>query len=199
MPQVNPSLSPNCAVNATMDLARISPSETYTIAPPANARPNASRRALGVFEAKTSRPPKPVARPATVVTASATSTFCIGTSIMRGLFRETRHPSPAARDATATRWPGRSLLCIASIIPAKDDPCRALVGPVGHRPVEQHHRAVAETDQEEQVGDQPEPPGQHAREAHRAQIDDRGHATDGREVAGVAIAERHRRRTLQSR
>src|SRR3546814_3326857 len=57
--------------------------------------------------------------------------------------------------------PGR-LLC--SLIPAQDDPRRALVAPVGPRPVEHHHQPVAEADQEENVRGEPEPPRQRARQ-----------------------------------
>ncbi|KAG1385404.1 hypothetical protein G6F59_017425 [Rhizopus arrhizus] len=50
------------------------------------------------------------------------------------------------------------------LVITEDDACAALVAPVRHRPVQQHHDAVAEADQEEHVRSQPEPPGQDARQ-----------------------------------
>src|SRR5690606_20104243 len=81
----------------------------------------------------------------------------------------------------------------------QDDPRRPLVAPVGPGPVEHHHQPVAETDQEEDVRREPEPPGQRAGQPQLAQVHDRGHAADGGEVAVVAIAERCRRLSGEAR
>lgn len=54
---------------------------------------------------------------------------------------------------------------------ADDDPGIALVAEVGHGPIQQHHRAVAEADQEEDVRGQPEQPCREAREAETVQVE----------------------------
>ena len=85
------------------------------------------------------------------------------------------------------------VLPITCLTPPQNNPRRPLVTPVRPPPVEQHDQAVAEADQEEHVHDQPEPPGQQAGEAQRAEIDHRRHAADGGQVAVVLVGERRRR------
>ena len=76
-----------------------------------------------------------------------------------------------------------------------DDARAALVREVRPGPVDHHHQPVAKADQEVDVREQPEQPGREAAEAQRAEarhgeLDDRGLAADGRQVAVVAVAER---------
>ncbi|MNV57798.1 hypothetical protein D3C71_1501460 [compost metagenome] len=70
-------------MNESIALLRISVSETKTIAPPAKASPNASRRGLGLRENSTIRLPSAVARPAARVTARAIHTFSLEISGIR--------------------------------------------------------------------------------------------------------------------
>lgn len=57
-------------------------SDTYTMAPPAKARPNANSRGLGFLANTTMRLPSPVASPAASVTASAIQRLCDDTASM---------------------------------------------------------------------------------------------------------------------
>src|SRR3970282_227107 len=70
-----------------------------------------------------------------------------------------------------------------------DDARRALEGPVGPRPVDQHDDAVPEADQEVDVRGEPGDPGEPAPDVDPGEHRDRGGATDGRQLSVVAVAE----------
>src|ERR1043165_1829807 len=76
---------------------------------------------------------------------------------------------------------------------AGDQPRAALIGQVGPKPVERHDQAVAEADQEIDVGNAPHQPGDAPGQPQPAEIDDGLAPSDRREVAVVAVAERRGR------
>src|SRR5690606_18188252 len=90
---------------ASTDLPRMSVSETYTMAPAANARPKASMRAFGALVVNTSSPPRPVARPARVVTIRANRTSGVKISDMPGQFGDTGATPTMAAAATRACYP----------------------------------------------------------------------------------------------
>src|SRR5690606_14510854 len=83
----------------------MSVSDTYTIAPAANARPKASMRAFGALVVNTSSPPSPVARPAAVVTDSANRTSLVNSSNMPVQFQGTGITPTMAAPATGACYP----------------------------------------------------------------------------------------------
>src|SRR4051812_5466698 len=66
----------------------------------------------------------------------------------------------------------------------------AAVAPIGRGPVDHHDDAVAEVDEEVDVRDQPDEPGDEARQMEAAEHRHGRGAPDGGELAVVAIAER---------
>src|SRR5690348_8011074 len=68
---------------------------------------------------------------------------------------------------------------------SEDDSRVPLVRPVRPGPVDEHHDPVAKTDQKEHMRDEPEPPREESREMNPAKVDDRGHASNRREIAIV--------------
>src|SRR5688572_13134923 len=68
----------------------------------------------------------------------------------------------------------------------------AAPGQVGVGPAGDHHEAVAEADEEEDVHEQPEPPGDPAGHAELADRRDRRAAADGREQPLVLVLEGQR-------
>src|SRR5688572_19634430 len=62
---------------------------------------------------------------------------------------------------------------------AEDDARAALVGEIGPGPVDEHDEAAAESDQEIYMQQQPEPPGEKARELQVRQLCDGGMTPDG--------------------
>src|SRR5690606_37334752 len=65
----------------------------------------------------------------------------------------------------------------------------ALAGQVDPQPAHGHEQPFLEVDQEVDVGDAPNPPGEPAGEAEPAEVDHRRPAADGGEIALVPIAE----------
>src|SRR5690606_35671613 len=127
------------------------------MAPPANASPKARRRALGVFCANTSRPPTPVARPAAVVTASATRMLAVEISIMGVLVRcagcrlgRGAILAEAPVDAARSRLPPARLRYRGRIAP------RALHG-AGHARPGKTHRAADRRRQRPGIQDRSDP------------------------------------------
>src|SRR6266852_9643733 len=81
-----------------------------------------------------------------------------------------------------------------SMVLEGDESRAALEGQVGPGPLEQHQETVAKSYEVENVDAQPRDPGDEAREAHRADIDN-GKSTSYRcQVSLVAIMEWSRRR-----
>ena len=56
-------------------------------------------------------------------------------------------------------------------------------------PVDHHHESISETDQEEDVDQQPGKPGEEARELDSPEVGDGGSASDGGEAALVNVVE----------
>ena len=96
---------------------------------------------------------------------------------------------------------GRSFIIIgassATRIAPEDYPRAARVGHVGQRPLEHHHHAVAEADQEEDVDADPGQPRGEAREPQAADLRHRGLAADGGQRPLVAVLEPAPRLRLQ--
>src|SRR4051794_26454264 len=99
---------------------------------------------------------------------------------------------PATNAETAPKCPPKPLWELAG-----EDTGIAAVGPVGRGPVHHHHDAVAEVDEEVDVRDEPQDPGDEAGEMHLAHHHDRGSPADRRELAVVPIAKRLRGLSLQ--
>src|SRR5207245_7474842 len=107
-------------------------------------------------------------------------------------------PTPSSSRCCASSWRtcGPSPRTEASALhlhAAGDEARAALVGDVGPEPVEQHRQPVAEADQERDVDGAPEQPGEPAAQLDETEIADRDLAPDGREIAGMPVAERCRR------
>src|SRR4051812_5147109 len=72
----------------------------------------------------------------------------------------------------------------------------SLLAPVGRRPIDEYDETIAKADQEVDVREQPEEPGEETAELEmpggRHEIDDRRVPPDGRERAVIAIPERLR-------
>src|SRR5580765_8012937 len=71
---------------------------------------------------------------------------------------------------------------------SEDDSRIATVSPVRRGPVDQDHEAVAEPDQEIDVGREPEPPRQQSGEFQPAEVDDGRATADRGERSLVAVA-----------
>src|ERR1044072_6793411 len=72
---------------------------------------------------------------------------------------------------------------------AEDDARGARVGEIGPGPVDQHYEPAAEPDQEINVQQQPEPPGEDPGELESRQLRNRGMAANGGERAPVRVTE----------
>src|SRR5689334_14419749 len=72
----------------------------------------------------------------------------------------------------------------------RDQPRRALVADVDPQPAQRDAEAVAQPDQEVDVGDTPDPPGERAAQLEAAEVDHREPLADLRQAAGMAVAER---------
>src|SRR5215467_598965 len=73
---------------------------------------------------------------------------------------------------------------------ARDEPRAALEGDVAPAPAQRDSEAVAEPDQEVDVGEAPQQPRRKSRELDAAELRHRAFAPDGRHGAEVAITER---------
>ena len=106
--------------------------------------------------------------------------------------------SPAMPSAMVGRSPGmtqnnrleRDERCYTSLSVPVIRRAPRRIGQVRPEPLHRHDEAAAEVDQEIDVGDAPQPPGEPARDLEPAEIGDRRAAPDGGERSGVAIAER---------
>src|SRR5712675_2863386 len=81
----------------------------------------------------------------------------------------------------------------------RDQPRGALVAGVDPEPAQRDAEAVAQADQEIDVGDAPDPPRQRAAQLDAAEIDHRLALADLRQAAGVLVAERANRRAVEPR
>src|ERR1700745_2292801 len=72
----------------------------------------------------------------------------------------------------------------------RDQPRRALITCVDPEPAERDAQAVAQPDQEVDVRDAPDPPGQRAAQLEATEIDYRLPLADLRQAAGVLVTER---------
>src|SRR6266508_5025550 len=81
----------------------------------------------------------------------------------------------------------------------RDQPCGALVAGVDPQPAQGDAEAVAQPDQEVDVGDAPDPPGEIAAQLDAAEIDHRLFLADLREAAGMLVAERRQRAAAEAR
>src|SRR5437763_8183627 len=81
--------------------------------------------------------------------------------------------------------------------PPRDQARPALVGRTGPCPVEENRHTVAESDQREEMYDQPGQPRDEAVQAQPAYLSDRGRAAYRRHAAAVDIVERHARRAVK--
>ena len=72
---------------------------------------------------------------------------------------------------------------------AGDQPRAAFVGDVGPRPLNEDQQPVAETDQEENVDEQPGQPRDEARDVDAAELGDCRRSADRREAAFVPVVE----------
>src|SRR5437016_7552338 len=75
----------------------------------------------------------------------------------------------------------------------RDEPRGTLVEEVIPRPVQQHEQLVAKSDELDDVDHQPHHPRREPGEPDPPDVGDGGVPTDGREGAGIAVAERHGR------
>src|SRR5882757_1434261 len=80
-----------------------------------------------------------------------------------------------------------------------DQPRGALVAGVDPQPAQRDAEPVAQADQEIDVGEAPDPPGEVAAHLHPAEIDDRLFLADLREAAGMLVAERRQRAAAHAR
>ena len=69
---------------------------------------------------------------------------------------------------------------------------------IGPGPIEEDDDAVAEADEEPEMREAPQQPGEKAGEADAAEIGDRRLAADGGEIAEVGVAERLRQAGRQA-
>src|SRR4051794_11105916 len=81
----------------------------------------------------------------------------------------------------------------------RDQPRGALVADVDPEPAQGDAEPMAQPDQEVDVGDPPDPPGERATQLDAAEIDYREPFADLRQAAGVAVAEWRRGASRQSR
>src|SRR5665213_4224330 len=79
----------------------------------------------------------------------------------------------------------------------RDQPRGALVAGVDPQPAHRDAEPVAQADQEIDVGDAPDPPGEGAAQLDAAEIDHRLPLADLRQAAGVPVAERRYRIALE--
>src|SRR5579863_8001128 len=84
---------------------------------------------------------------------------------------------------------GTSLTLLRRLHGAGDEPRAAIAGGVDPKPVQGHGQAVAQADQEIDVGDAPGPPGEPATQLDPSEIDDGGALADGGEAAVVPVTE----------
>src|SRR5262252_6444700 len=70
---------------------------------------------------------------------------------------------------------------------AGNQPCSALIRQIRPRPLDQHDDAIAESDQKEDVHEQPCHPGDESRDVNLAELRDPCRAPDGRQAAFVEI------------
>src|SRR5579871_3208779 len=110
-----------------------------------------------------------------------------------GMFRAALPPSPFPRPP--------STLSSASHLagPLRDQPRGALVADVIPEPADGDAEPVAQTDQEVDVGDAPDPPGDGAAQFDRSEIDHRLAFADLGKTSGVMVAEWRRRFAPQAR
>src|SRR5258707_1430716 len=81
----------------------------------------------------------------------------------------------------------------------RDQPRGALISGINPEPAQRDAEAVAQADQEIDVGDAPDPPGEIAAQLDPAEIDDGLALADLRQAAGVLVAERRQRLAVQPR
>ena len=100
----------------------------------------------------------------------------------------------------------RGRLLIGEVISARDlaaalgdQPRGTLVAGVNPDPAQRHAEAIAQADQEVDVGDAPDPPGDRAAQLEPAEIDHGEALADLREAAGMLVAERRQRLALEPR
>ena len=94
--------------------------------------------------------------------------------------------------AIATGLAALSRLAAASGIALRDQPRAAMAADIDPQPVECDGEPVAQADQEEDVGDAPDPPGQAPAQLDPAEIDDGRALADRREIAGIPLGEGRR-------
>src|SRR6187399_2318673 len=81
----------------------------------------------------------------------------------------------------------------------RDQPRRALVAGVDPQPAQRDAEPVAQADQEVDVGEAPDPPGEVAAHLDPAEIDHGLFLADLRETAGVLVAERRQCAAIEAR
>src|SRR5258707_3166223 len=81
----------------------------------------------------------------------------------------------------------------------RDQPRGALISGINPEPAQRDAEAVAQADEEIDVGDAPDPPGEIAAQLDPAEIDDGLALADLRQAAGVLVAERRQRLAVQPR
>src|SRR5204863_9175147 len=105
-------------------------------------------------------------------------------------------------------WTGRSRrqFCLRAVKLSRDlarslrdQPRGALVAGVNPQPAQRDAEPVAQADQEVDVGEAPDPPGEIAAHLHPAEIDHRLFLADLREAAGMLVAERRQRAAAEPR
>ena len=126
-------------------------------------------------------------KPALAVAAAKGGASAAGAALHR------RHPNSGAL-RSLRRLLARALVLLVRLLRLRvgpgDQPRAALERDVVPRPVERHDDAVAEADEEVDVRDAPQQPGEEAGERQPAELDDGALAPDGRERAGILEAER---------
>src|SRR5215472_10156693 len=80
--------------------------------------------------------------------------------------------------------------CLVLLRRSGDQPRAALEGDVRPQPFQQHDNPIPKADEEGDVDEAPQQPGETAIEADPAEISDGAAAADGREAAEIAINER---------
>jgi hypothetical protein len=78
-----------------------------------------------------------------------------------------------------------------------DQPCGMLAAQIDPQPAPGDDEPAARADQEVDMGNAPDPPGQGAFQLEPAEIDDRRAPADGRKTALMAVAERWQRWLLR--
>src|SRR5712692_750251 len=117
-----------------------------------------------------------------------------------GLLARPRHCAGLVRQHLMSDDPNlQSDRLLDRLVRPGNQPLTALERRVGPQPVEQHREAVAVADQEIDVDDAPQQPGDPAAYPEAAEIGDRDLASDRRHAAGLAVAERRNGAAFETR